>query len=562
MNKDVLNITSDDDITDIIKMLRASKSKIVAIVPPASSPVLRSSVNIKLIKKTANSLSKIPVLITTDASLLKLAREYSFHVSDSLQSKPYIPTADTEPEAPVTTSEQVAAEFTAPADHIPDYTSADSETSDDDTTETEEPIDDATLADASAETTDATSEQTLDTPTGFVAWLKAHKIPVIISASALVLVVAFLIWATLFAPAVSIKVAIHTSSSNFSENVTFTRDSKEEDSAAGIFYLSEEKYEDKSEVEFKATGKRNDGKKATGELTVSKYFKSDEYSKTIPANTQFSYNGIVYIATEGSTIQWDDDSNCENGSNARDILKNGCKISGTVSVTATEPGEDYNIAESNTGWESISDGYDDIVDIYNSTAIDGGTTEMVTIIAQSDIDGAIKKLKDSISDTEAKTKLTSGLSDTNFIVESSFKRSDPEIKSDVNAGDKAEKGKITKKTTFYIYTIDSVRLEEFIHKKATLADDQKIYAIANPFIERFQESGDKYTAKLKTTYKVGPKVTEADVQEKSLGKKIGEVQTLLKSINGVTSVDIQTSYFWVTKIPTDINKLTIDVEVE
>ena len=49
MNKDVIYIEPEDDITDIIAKIEKSKEKIVALVPPKKAGVFRSLVNIKLI---------------------------------------------------------------------------------------------------------------------------------------------------------------------------------------------------------------------------------------------------------------------------------------------------------------------------------------------------------------------------------------------------------------------------------------------------------------------------------------------------------------------------------
>jgi hypothetical protein len=99
----------------------------------------------------------------------------------------------------------------------------------------------------------------------------------------------------------------------------------------------------------------------------------------------------------------------------------------------------------------------------------------------------------------------------------------------------------------------------------TLGDDtQEIYdtGIEKAFFESFKNSKDSKTAKLKATYKTGPRVTEEMVADKTLGKKVGEVQTLLKSIKGVSSVKVDTSYFWVSSVPDDINKVEIEITVE
>ena len=62
--------------------------------------------------------------------------------------------------------------------------------------------------------------------------------------------------------------------------------------------------------------------------------------------------------------------------------------------------------------------------------------------------------------------------------------------------------------------------------------------------------------------KTGPRVTESMISEKSLGKKIGEVQSQLKSIKGISDVKIDSSYFWVTSVPSDPNKVSFEITVE
>ena len=97
----------------------------------------------------------------------------------------------------------------------------------------------------------------------------------------------------------------------------------------------------------------------------------------------------------------------------------------------------------------------------------------------------------------------------------------------------------------------------------SLANDQRIYAVNKPFFENFSKVSDgNYTAKLKSSTETGPKVSEEDILEKSKGKKFGEVQSILKSINGVSSVKLTPSFPWVSTVPNDPNKITIELKVE
>ena len=94
MNKDVIYIEPEDDITDIIAKVKNAKTKIVALVPPKKAGVLRSVVNFKLIAKTALQHNKTVVLISTDENLVKFAQSVKMPVAKSLSSKPQLATDD------------------------------------------------------------------------------------------------------------------------------------------------------------------------------------------------------------------------------------------------------------------------------------------------------------------------------------------------------------------------------------------------------------------------------------------------------------------------------------
>ena len=58
MNKDVIYIDVEDDITTIISKIKASKERIIALVPPRRIGVLQSAVNIRLLARAATSADK------------------------------------------------------------------------------------------------------------------------------------------------------------------------------------------------------------------------------------------------------------------------------------------------------------------------------------------------------------------------------------------------------------------------------------------------------------------------------------------------------------------------
>ena len=94
MNKDVIYIEPEDDITDIVTKIENSKEHIVAIVPPKKADILHSSINIKLMDKAGKNADKKLVLVTTDTVIIKHAASVKMPITKDLQSAPVVPTLE------------------------------------------------------------------------------------------------------------------------------------------------------------------------------------------------------------------------------------------------------------------------------------------------------------------------------------------------------------------------------------------------------------------------------------------------------------------------------------
>ena len=88
MNKDVVYIDVEDDITAIIGKVKQSKDKVVALVPPKRIGVLQSAVNLRLLARAAKQADKHLALVTSNQSLIALATAASIPVAKNLQTKP------------------------------------------------------------------------------------------------------------------------------------------------------------------------------------------------------------------------------------------------------------------------------------------------------------------------------------------------------------------------------------------------------------------------------------------------------------------------------------------
>lgn len=548
MNKDVIYIEPEDDITDIITKIENSKEKIVALVPPKKAGVFRSVVNIKLMAKVGTTAEKTIVLVTTDPSIIKLAAATRLPVTKNLQTPPAIPTVETEIEE---TSEEIIDEpeeeaAEAVEEEVAEENSEEAE---------EEPAKKDKKSDKKEKKKSAEK-----TGNPIIDWIKSHKKTTIFGGIGILALILLLVWAFAIAPAVTVTVGIKTENNNFSENVTFTTTATDENAAEGKFYLQEKKTESVQEVAFEATGKKNNGEKATGEVVVYAYFK-EKGTIAINSGSTFTINGLSYVSNSGISLSWngEDDDACDNAGQISSLVRSGCQISGRIPVTAASAGSNYNIAASNSGWNTTAN-----VGVYSDKAMTGGTDNIVTVVEQADIEKAKNEIKAS-NEEENKKKLYDSVSDNMLVIDSGFAQDTSAATATPAAGEEVKDGvkptlKVT--TTASVYAIDKAKVEEFIREKAKLGDDQKVYEIKDPYVENFVKGDSGYVGRLKTTYAVGPKVTENDIVEMIKGKGIGDAQHDLKNINGVVSVTMDTSYPWVSVVPGDTNKITVNIEMK
>lgn len=602
MNKETIYIEPSDDITDVLSKLKNSDKKIVALVPPKKPAVLLSAVNVKLIARTAKAEKKAVVLITADDALTKLAMTANLPVAKSLKSRPVMPgetaapdaTADSEPKptksaktddddsleeddtkepnSQTETEEDAVDEIEKEEadDEETDSGEEEDEESDDDEEEDDDDDedDDDKKADKKKSKKSKKAKKEKTEATGVKGFLSRYKIWVIFGCIFLVGLTGFLIWAFKFAPEVRVAVSVRTTSANFSENVIFTTQAADENIDNSTFSVHEEKLEKEQVVKFTATGKKDMGEAASGSLIAYAYF-GDKSSISIPAGSKFTLSSFEYITTADAVLSLSATNNgtlktvCDNfNDESFDLNGDGCQVSTTLSIKAAAAGEDYNVAADTTGWNSSISG----VSVYNHAAISGGTSRIVTVVQQSDVDLALDKMK-SESGGDGKNELLAKISNTVMPIEASFKveATDPQVAPAV--GEEVKEGvtpQISTKTSYSVLTVDNVRIEDFIKKKAGVEEGKRLYSTGEPFVEYFSKTNDTtYSAKLKTTYKVGPEISETEILEKIQGEKIGRLEPVLKdAFSGVSSVKTEKSYFWVNSVPSDVNKIHIELTVE
>ena len=402
-----------------------------------------------------------------------------------------------------------------------------------------------------------------------LAWIVTHKKTVIAIVIVLILLILFLVWALIFAPAVTITVGRRTAQSNFSENVTFTSKLEEEKASEGKFYLEKRKNENTIKRDFEATGTKNVGEYASGEVVVYAYFRGSG-KIAINNGSAFTVNGLTFVSKDERSLSWSGKTveECLNA-NQPSIITSGCLVSGRIPIVATAPGSKYNVSASQD-WTTTAP-----VSVYSDVAMKGGTDKTIKVITQADVDKAVSTIKTadiSVSKSNLIDSIKEEAEENNtiFIIENSFKQTvgdpvvTPKIGEEVKEGVKPS---LTVTVTDAIFVIDETKVKEFITEKAKLANNYRIYQIGDEekengglFIENFLKTDTGYTGKLKTTYISGPSVTENDIIEIVRGKGIGTAQHDLQEVDGISKITIDKSYPWVSTVPDDPEKITVIIE--
>ena len=540
MNKDVIYIDVEDDITTIISKIKASKERIIALVSPRRIGVLQSAVNIRLLARAATSADKRIVLITNDSVLAGLAATAKIPIAKTLQSKPEIaeiPVLKVDDDNDVIDGGKLAVGDMADS-------AKRSKKSDEDSA-----VDNA-IADANKK-----ESKGLDSLKKMV---KKPKVPdfntfrkkfLLIGGSTLLLIV-FLVWAIWFAPHATVVISARTTSMTVSDTVSLNETATTSAKSNVIKSVKKELAKEVS-VEFSATGKKNVGEKATG-VVVFKNVSPD--SVTIAAGTILKNSGLSYTLNSSVTVP--------GGSYQRNCPGYICPGSASGVITASEGGAQYNAA---TGSMSIS--VDDISASLRS-ATSGGTDKTATVVTASDIESAKSKLSEKKIDG-LREQLLSSFGDSATVITESYveNRSDP---SSSVAVDGEATGAVTLKSTITAsaLAIDKNELKNFVEAKLkeeiSGKKSQRIYdnGVSKIAFSQFSKAHNTQTVRLTTNGKVGPDIKEANVKDQAKGKSYGEVQSAIESIEGVEDVDVKFSPFWVKSVPKDINKINVEFKIK
>lgn len=533
MNKDVIYIDAEDDITAVIGKIKASKESIIALVPPKRNGLFQSAVNMRLLARISKQSQKRVVIITNDATLGGLAGLAGIPVAKNLQTKPEI--VDT-PILKIDGGEDVIDGNKLAVGDL-------SETGRSDKDRLKESAV-AEIALGHSNDKDKTGHSSARQS------IKASKVPdfknfrkrfIFIGLGAVVLI-GTLVWAIWFAPRATIDIVAKTSKVSINERVSLDANAAT-NSDTGVVRALSQSQETELSVEFNATGQKNDGDKAKGTVRLSTSYIGN-LGLTIPANSQItSTSGEVFTTDRSVTFSID----------------NWTGVS--VGVTARSAG-----ASSNGARGSIS-GLPPQVSGSFVDATTGGTDKMVSVVSQSDLDKALESLSSKKADG-LQTTLAGSFGSSAISIEDSFSESRSDPVSSVQV-DQVAAGSVSLKTTVRatMLAVDRADIDSFlsgiVKKEISDKQSQKIYNNGTDTVNfsQFQTSNGDYSVSLTAEAIVGPTIKEDTVKEQAKGLRYGDIQTKLESIPGIDSVDTQFWPFWVRSVPNDVSRIEVKFSV-
>ena len=520
--KDVIYLDVEDDITAVIDKVKASSAAIIAIVPPKRANMLTSVVNLRLLKRAAESEDKKVVLITDEQVLNSMAGGIGMFVAANLTSAPQIPKVDS---------------VDLPSDVI-DIQSSEIPN----VIESEGQAINAQPAEPVSDQPNTELPKTKKKPN------KKTKVPdigrfrkfIFIGIIAVLLICVGFWWAFFVAPRAKVTLTAQTTDLALDTPVVFSTNTTEVDGKKNIIPAKQRETSDELSEEFNATGEKNIGEKASGTMTLSNSASDDPVN--VSAGTVFTAsNGFRFTSSSAVTVP--------GGS-----IEGGKIVPGkaSVDVVADTVGDAYNLsARSYTSSNSN-------VSAQGST-MTGGTNKLVKIISKEDVDGARESLVEQ-GKLNALEKLKAQFDNEGLIIiDESLSTKRGEVAVSPAIGAEAAKGIVKETVTYTLLAVEKTDYRTYLEEKlaSDLKKDQKIVDYDEKDA-RFELKGTSYV--LSARPKAGPDIDIDELANELAGKKFSDAVIIAEDKQDVSEAKVRLSPFWVFSVPKNPEKITITIE--
>jgi hypothetical protein len=554
-----LYLEVDEDITSAIDKLKKQTASSVQIVVPKRSALLQSIINLKLLKKAAADSGKELVLVTNDRLATDLAGRLGLAVAPTLGADAVVAHVDT-PKADLTEDiieendpEPSADELAAAA-----ATTAASPATESDAKKAlpfkrplftrkavdEKPAKPKTPAPvAAAAAGDAGADGKPPTVPNFGKLQKR----LLWAGLGVLLVGGYLVGMYFWTSA---KVTLYANASKVSIDTTFTvdPDATQVDVTNGVVPGESVTFTKDLSASVTATGKKDVGTKAHGTVT----FKNCEDSNVYPLS-----KGNI-ITSQGLNFVTDDAVQIPAGT-----FSNGGKncTSATVSVgvTASQNGDNYNLTSASFTHAKLTSNFQ------ITGTMTGGTTKTVTVVTQADVDKAKTDALAKDKDTGQRS-LAGKIDKDQVALTDSQQQTADNVTSSPAVGEEATSANLTLKASYSELAVKKTDYEEVIKAK-----EQKQIGATNQIYDdgissaqvtlTGKDSSGRSAFHFETDAYNGAKLDKTEIATSMKGKRYGDASDIASRQPGVQRAEIGMWPAWATTLPSQANKITVDIQV-
>jgi hypothetical protein len=358
--------------------------------------------------------------------------------------------------------------------------------------------------------------------------------------------IAFLVWAIAFAPKATVVITARTTDSSMNAAVALDT-ANQTDLANKTLHATVQQQKKDVSLPITATGSKNVGDKATGKI---KFTTSSPDGATIAAGTQFVVSGLTFTLDSAVTVP---------GATLSFGCGGICPSSASGALTAPEGGAKYN------GAQGVASGAPAGVSASVSPATAGGTDKTATVVTKDDVQKAADQLNGQDTSgikSQLAKQFTGGVVsiDQSFKVDTSGVVATPAVDQEAPGGKAVFAGSVTYSLTGVSKNEIDQYLNAYYAEQLKSQSNQRVYdnGAKNVTFTNVTATTGGYGATMVATAKIGPSIDDAAIKNAARGKNFGDIQSTIEAIQGVDSVNVKFSPFWVTKAPNDTKRITVE----
>ncbi|MDD5589928.1 MAG: hypothetical protein PHQ47_02005 [Candidatus Portnoybacteria bacterium] len=580
MKENIIYIKPEEEITSVVDKLVKSSKKEIFLVIPKGAAIGQSLVNLKLLKREANNLEKVVTIVTDDETLERLAKKTDFLISNALpeerreevsveieeeekeESEDYLSEekpAEEKEEAPerLNFSPQMIDIVQRPAQAAGGlFLEKIKKVSDKAAGLFFDNKKDESLGKLSSNRGDGSYDSKNSSSFFDRKPIREKALPAFPTRIfALFIAAALLIAALLFVlvlPKAEIKLGAKRDKILIDMAMIGDKNISQSDSGQNKIPAQVIRIEQRKAGDFPTTGERQLNEKAKGKITVFNSYSSSP--QALVETTRFlSSSGKVFRLVKTTTIPG---AKIEEGNIVASQIE--------VEVEADQPGDDFNIEPSDFTIPGFK-GSPKYSAFYgrSSRAMAGGSTEKVKVLTQSDYDDAKKTVLAEI-DNNIKQEIINQTPEGFDILEDSIQIQEPEIKSSVEVGGKAENFNMSIEIIARAFVFSKQDALVLIEKNLAdqITEAKEAISGAEFKYKDVSASFDKgqVSFRVEGTQPIAWKINKDEIKNIIMGKTEADVRGILAKRPEVEQAQVFFWPFWVSKIPERAEKIDLTIE--